>query len=41
MRGDLFFVSGRARDELGYAPTVPLEEGVRRTVAWYRNRKSF
>jgi nucleoside-diphosphate-sugar epimerase len=41
MRGDLFFVSGRARDELGYAPTVPLEEGVRRTVAWYRYRKSF
>jgi nucleoside-diphosphate-sugar epimerase len=38
MRGDLFFVSGRARDEMGYAPPVPLDEGIRRTVAWYRAR---
>ena len=26
----------RARDELGFAPRVPLPEGLRRTVAWYR-----
>jgi len=38
MRGDLYFVSTRARRELGYAPSVPLEEAVRRTVSWYRSR---
>lgn len=26
----------KARRILGYAPTVPFEEGLRRTVAWYR-----
>jgi len=26
----------RARAEIGYAPKVPLEEGIRRFVAWYR-----
>ena len=24
----------RAREELGWSPTVPLEEGLRSTVAW-------
>ncbi|OGP33859.1 MAG: hypothetical protein A2X88_01960 [Deltaproteobacteria bacterium GWC2_65_14] len=27
----------RARAEIGYAPKVPVEEGVRRFVEWYRN----
>lgn len=26
----------RARTELGYAPSVPVREGIRRSVAWYR-----
>jgi nucleoside-diphosphate-sugar epimerase len=26
----------RARRELGYSPAVPLDEGIRRTLAWYR-----
>jgi NAD dependent epimerase/dehydratase len=26
--------SSRARERLGWAPTVPLEEGLRRTIAW-------
>jgi nucleoside-diphosphate-sugar epimerase len=30
------FSTARAEAELGYRPQVPLEEGVRRTVAWYR-----
>lgn len=30
--------STRARQELGWAPKVGLEEGLHRTVAWYRNR---
>ncbi len=30
------FDISRARAELGYNPTVRLEEGIRRTVAWYR-----
>jgi len=28
---------GKARDLLGYTATVPFEEGIRRTVEWYRN----
>ena len=28
-----------ARDELGYQPQVTLEEGVRRSVAWYKENK--
>ena len=28
---------GRAREELGYTPEVELEEGLRRTVEWYRS----
>jgi len=28
----------RAREELGYAPKVGLRDGVRRTLAWYRER---
>jgi nucleoside-diphosphate-sugar epimerase len=30
------FDIGRARRELGFAPAVPLDEGIRRTLAWYR-----
>lgn len=26
---------GRARTDLGFAPTIPLEEGMRRTAGWY------
>ena len=26
----------KAKEVLGYAPTVSLDEGVRRTVAWYK-----
>jgi nucleoside-diphosphate-sugar epimerase len=28
----------RARRELGYAPTVGLDEGIRRTLAWYKGQ---
>ncbi len=34
---DCWFSSRRARDELGYAPLVGLEEGLRRTVAWVQS----
>ena len=27
--------SSRAQSELGYAPTVTLEEGMKRTAQWY------
>jgi nucleoside-diphosphate-sugar epimerase len=30
------FDISRARRELGYAPAVPLREGIRRTLEWYR-----
>ena len=30
------FDISRARAELGYAPRVALREGIRRTLAWYR-----
>ncbi len=30
------FDTTRARTELGFAPTVDLPEGIRRTIAWYR-----
>jgi nucleoside-diphosphate-sugar epimerase len=26
---------GRARSDLGFAPTIPLEEGMRRSAEWY------
>jgi nucleoside-diphosphate-sugar epimerase len=32
------FDTTRARAELGYAPRVPLDEGLRLTAAWYRER---
>ncbi len=32
---------GRAEKELGWRPQVPLEEGLRRTVAWYRENRDF
>jgi dTDP-glucose 4,6-dehydratase len=31
----------RIRDELGYAPQVPLEEGLAETVAWYRDNPGW
>ena len=31
----------RARQLLGYEPIVPFEEGLRRTVDWYRTQRSF
>jgi GDP-L-fucose synthase len=30
----------RAREVLGFAPRVGIEEGIRRTVAWYRRRQA-
>ena len=27
---------GKARDELGWEPTIPLDEGIRKTLDWYR-----
>ena len=32
------FQIGRARRELGYAPRIGLREGIRRTLAWYRQQ---
>ena len=32
------FDIARAKNELGYAPTVGLREGIRRTLAWYREK---
>jgi len=32
------FDIGRARGELGYAPQVNLDDGIRRTLAWYRQQ---
>lgn len=32
------FDIGRARAELGFAPAVGLREGIRRTLAWYREK---
>ena len=40
VRRNLVFRSDRARDELGYTPEVSLEEGLRRTVDWYRRVES-
>jgi len=31
------YVNARAREELGWRPSFALEEGLRRTVAWYRD----
>jgi nucleoside-diphosphate-sugar epimerase len=33
---DCHFASDKARRLLGYEPSIPLEEAVRRTVEWYR-----
>ena len=38
MRYDFHFSSARAKRVLGYSPTVDLQEGVRRTVAWVRTQ---
>lgn len=35
---DIVFRIDRARRELGYEPAFTVEEGIRRTVAWYRSR---
>ncbi len=32
------FDTSRARQELGYAPRVELADGIRRTIAWYREQ---
>jgi nucleoside-diphosphate-sugar epimerase len=32
------FDISRARTELGFAPAVGLDEGIRRTLAWYREQ---
>jgi nucleoside-diphosphate-sugar epimerase len=32
------FDIGRAKRELGYAPAVQLDEGLRRTAIWYREK---
>lgn len=34
---DFYFSSDKAIRELGYTPSVPLEEGVKRTVNWYNS----
>lgn len=33
--------TGRAREFLGWAPEVPIEEGIRRTVAWYLENRQW
>jgi nucleoside-diphosphate-sugar epimerase len=33
------FDIARARAELGYAPRVALRDGIRRTLAWYREQE--
>ncbi|MDD5224008.1 MAG: NAD-dependent epimerase/dehydratase family protein [bacterium] len=37
----LHFDCRKAREELGYRPLVDLEEGIRRTVAWYQKAKQI
>ncbi len=32
---------GRARDLLSWTPTVAIEEGIRRTVAWYKENRNW
>lgn len=36
---DLFFVSDKIKS-LGYSPKISLDEGLRRTVGWYRRQKA-
>ncbi|MBN2370465.1 MAG: GDP-mannose 4,6-dehydratase [Vicinamibacteria bacterium] len=31
----------KSREALGYAPAVPIAEGLKRTIAWHRTRKSL
>jgi nucleoside-diphosphate-sugar epimerase len=33
---DFYFTSEKAMNELGYKPSIPIHEGIRRTVEWYR-----
>jgi nucleoside-diphosphate-sugar epimerase len=37
--GENRFVIGRARRELGFSPQVELDEGIRRSVEWYRETR--
>lgn len=37
---DCHFVSHKASELLGYAPTIGLDEGLARTVAWYRKHRA-
>jgi nucleoside-diphosphate-sugar epimerase len=39
--GENRFIISRARTELGFSPQVNLAEGVRQSIAWYRNRASL
>ncbi len=39
MRRDLAFVNKRISTEIGYAPPIKLEEGIRKTLAYYYNKK--
>jgi nucleoside-diphosphate-sugar epimerase len=39
LAGDLLFSSKRIRTELGFVPFYGLREGIRLTVAWYRNQE--
>jgi nucleoside-diphosphate-sugar epimerase len=32
-------VIAKAREELGFEPEVPIEEGLRRTLVWYRDNQ--
>ncbi|HUU01982.1 MAG TPA: NAD-dependent epimerase/dehydratase family protein [Myxococcota bacterium] len=36
---DFHFSCAKAKQMLGYSPALPLEEGLRRTVEWYRSLK--
>ena len=33
--------TSKSREELGWTPVVPLEEGFRRTVAWYTDNRAW
>jgi len=34
---DFYFLPKKAEEELGYKPIVPFEEGVKKTIEWYKN----
>jgi len=37
---NLVFSSRKIRDKLGFAPRVPLEQGIKKTVEWYKKAKA-